>query len=320
MRQFCLSLLVMSGLAVGLSAGVGEFPKDSIDRLSRVGAWGSIALLYGGAALTIQRMVELATINLFSHISFLESFQDGYAPALVGGTVAAPLTCTAFSFYREPAWYFFFVLYSGRRASPTIARIAFDHYVNHLSMLKDINRELGVLLKNAEDAASGPLQPRDAKTITSELVRLVEQAVKNGEAYVGDVRHRLDELGFSPEKGEAVEVQVLERFGYLVDQIRAEESVASPVNLEIDLVALDRLVRDLIAYWNAYLTGLVDIIDYQVSLCKKVYYMEQFISGIMKRPLASHSDKPSAPAPNPNNPNNPINPKPPFNPISGRIA
>lgn len=310
MKRFLVGLILASGVYSGMPAAVGEFPKDTIDRLSRVGAWGSLGMLYGGGTLAIQKLVELAVARLFSNISFFEPLQNSYIPTLTGGVVAAPLACTTFTMYRDPVWYFFFVLYSGRRASPGIARAALDslsHYVSHLTMLKDIHRDLAVLLKNAEQAAADQQQPRDARDITSELLHLVEQAVANGEKYVISIQNKLDELGFSPEQNlEEERFPVSSKFKNLHDLIvnmdfRDELPIplGGPIVLEIDLSALDRLVRDLIDYWNAYLGGLVDTIDYQVVLCQKVYSMEQFIAGILRRPLAAHPEKPSNPSPSP---------------------
>ncbi len=311
MKRFLVVLIVVSGVYSGMLATVGEFPKDTIDRLSRVGAWGSLGMVYGGGTLAIQKLVELAVVRLFSSFSFFEPLQNSYVPTLVGGVVAAPLACATFTMYRDPAWYFFFVLYSGRRASPGIARAALDslaHYVSHLTMLKDIHRDLAVLLKNAEQAVADQQQPREARDITSELIHLVEQAVANGEKYVISVQQKLDELGFFPEQNLEDEERfpVSPKFKNLHDSIvnmdfREELPIllGGPIVLEIDLTALDRLVRDLIDYWNAYLGGLVDTIDYQVVLCQKVYSMEQFIAGILRRPLAAHPEKPSNPSPAP---------------------
>ena len=74
-----------------------------------------------------------------------------------------------------------------------------------------------------------------------------------------------------------------------------------PAQLAIDLSALDRLVRDLLNYWNAYLAGLVNTIDHQVALCQNVYAVEQFIITVLRRNLVpvsiSSNQKPGVASP-----------------------
>lgn len=277
-------------------SGVSDFPHDSTDKLGRVGAWCSVLALFASEAVLVEKLVETGCDRFFTHIPGLSELKGSGISSLIGSACSLPVTCISFARFREIVWYFFFILYTGRRASPQLAREALkglSSYIEHLNMLKEVYRELEQLLRSAEQAAdqsgsgrsvdsggdvgNGGNGGRDTQAIAKKLILLVQDAVASGEAYVVQVKNKFEVLGI---------YQLAQLSDEPVQKSRAmQEEATRLTHLAIDLSALDRLVRDLLSYWNSYLSGLVSTIDAQVSLCQNVYAVEQFIITMLRKNL-----------------------------------
>jgi len=288
-------------------AGIGEYPSDSTDKLGRLGAWGSVLALFATEAVFVEKLVETGCDRFFAHIPGLSELKGSGVSSLLGSAIALPATCVSFARSREILWYFFFVFYTGRRASPQLAREALaglSNYIDHLNMLKEVYRELEQLLRSAEQAAEQPTGGRDSQAIAKKLILLVQDAVASGEAYIIQAKTRFELLGIYELAQYAEEPQskfIDERGLPAISYIRSAREEMRPAQLAIDLSALDRLVRDLLNYWNSYLAGLVSTIDHQVALCQNVYAVEQFIITVLRRNLVpvsiSSNQKPGTPSP-----------------------
>ncbi len=286
MKRFLLNLLVVVFLShVLLGRGV-ELPVtittqsddcavDRIDSGTKAFAWASTGALYALFALGAERTGE-ALVGKVSR--YLPGFMSRVTPA---AAFLGALSSTSWLFvkYREIVWYANAVLYSGKRLSPYIAHEILGDlrsYVRYLEALKNMQVEMEILLAEVVD--------RGGSFITAgDLAKKIGQVVEEGELYVRNVCRRLEELGLYAEEGLEVFVHMATASGGADHPLRAIEGMHQ--SLELDTEVFDRLVADLLAYWQSYLEGLMSHIEEKMTLCQRVLSFEHVLSGVLKKPL-----------------------------------
>ncbi|HAU30429.1 MAG: hypothetical protein UV79_C0003G0030 [candidate division TM6 bacterium GW2011_GWF2_43_17] len=271
---FCMCIGQGLELPVTIPVQSPERAVDRIDSGTKMFAAASTGALFTLLALGVERVSEavVAKVN-----KVFPKPICCFAPA-VGLLSSLVSTSCLLVKYREVVWYANAIVYSGKRLSPYIAHEILGDlrsYVRYLEALKNMQVEMEVLLAEVVD--------RGGSFITAgDLAKKIGQVVEEGELYVRNVCRRLEELGLYEEEGLQVFVHGAQEYG-LEPSLRIIEGL--PQSLELDTEVFDRLVADLLAYWQAYLESLMSHIEDKMTLCQRVLLFEHLLSGTLKKPL-----------------------------------
>lgn len=221
-----------------------------------------------------------------------------YGPwVTVGAVTALPLITYLSITYYELVWYVSYIIYTGKQASPIIARETvqyLDSYVRCIQMIRATQKELEVLIEKAESAVAGSGKEQTVRLIGGSIAAIFERELTDAQAYVDRVRKQLSELELTESytaysvRGGAVT--------YTLDLSRLR-GFEHPDFSKADIDVLDKLIRDILDYWHTYLASLATAIDKRVLLCQKVHRLENIISGLLNRPLFPAFEQQIAPTP-----------------------
>ena len=254
--------------------------------LAAAGAWGSLGLMVALGALASEKLGEEAIGYCMGRIPGLASFKKGVVPSVLSWAAVIPSSISLYAKYYDFFWYFFYVLYSGTRVSLALAVGIIDNLgllLKHLSVLLTVREQLIKYLQQVAAAAGDG--GREVESLTKELVGLIDKAIAHGNAYVRSVYQMLHGLGVPVN---VVGVPASSDQDIFIKMRGCKEAIMRETTLPlngVDVNVLDRLARDLIAYWESYLSGLITTIDREISVCQRVFAAEQFVSTWLNRPL-----------------------------------
>lgn len=221
-----------------------------------------------------------------------------YGPWVTAGAVAAlPLITYLYLTYHELAWYFSYIIYTGKQVSPVIARETtqyLDSYVRCMQMIRVIQRELADLLAKAETAVAGSGKEQTVGLIGGSIAATFERELADAQAYVDRTREQLAQLGLTDTCRSYSARGGVVTYTLDLSRLRGFEH---PDLSKVDIDVLDKLVRDILDYWHTYLSALATAIDKRVLLCQKVHRLENIISGFLNRPLLPAFEQQLAPIP-----------------------
>ncbi len=290
-----------AGLLVFGSTTIDAVPHDFSlqSRLARLGAWATTGLLFAGGMLGVENACEGATAYLTSLLPFVNRLSTSNFPRLVGGAISLPLAGYLYIKYHQLVWYLSYILYSGKQVSPIIAREVGQHlgsYVQCMEMIRQIHKELDTLIQSAQTCVTGSGKEQALKLIGLSIDAVFERELSDAQAYLNRVHRELADI-----KLDGVCKTYVARAGRMsyaieIPQFRDFEHANFSKD---DIEALDHLISDILNYWHTYLTSLATSIDQRVVLCQKIHMLENFVSGVLNRPLFPAFDQAPIPKPTP---------------------
>jgi hypothetical protein len=294
---FCTGLLVIGLTTKADSQGFATQGFAAQNRFARLGAWVTTGLLFGGGLVGVEKICEKTTAHIVSLLPFGRTIAGSHFPRLVGGAVSLPLATYLYVKYHKLIWYLAYILYSGKQISPIIAREIAQHldsYVRCMAMIRQIHQELDVLLKNAESCVAGSGKEQAIRLISQSIDAVFERELADADVYVKRVHRQLADINLA----ETCKHYSLRggRVTYSFD-LTCMRGFEHPDFSKIDVETLDHLIRDILNYWHDYLTSLAASIDQRVVFCNKIHAMENFISGVLNRPLLPAFEQVLAPTP-----------------------
>lgn len=283
---FCGVSLEGSTPAHSTSGGSSVIVKDKSHALSAAGAWASLIGMFAVSSFVTAKMCQDAIEWGLARVPGISSLRQTFIPALIAWTVVAPSSMALYAKYHDLLWYFYFVFYSGTRASITLAVKIISSLgllVKHLTVLLTVREQLVKYLEQV--AAVSQVNSQKFEEQKEELLALFDDAIEQGNAYVRSVYQVLATLGMPVQVVGVIDQpdqEIFIRMRGCWEAISRETTL--PLN-GVDVSVLDRLARDLIAYWESYLSGLIATIDHDVLMCQEVFAAEQFIATWLNRPI-----------------------------------
>lgn len=267
------------------------------NKFARLGAWATTGLTFATGLVGFEQVSESVIAYLASLLPFGASIVSSRVPRIIGGAMSLPLTGYLYIKYHQLVWYMTYIMYSGKQVSPIIAREIAQHldsYVRCMEMIREIHKELEVLVNNAEGCVAGSGKEEAIKLIGQAISAVFERELSDAESYLMRIHRQLEEIQFDDAcKAYSARGGSVEQHLDLV-HLRGFEH---PDFSKIDIETLDHLIKDILAYWHTYLASLAAAIDQRVVLCQKVHAIENFISGVLNRPLFPAFEQALAPTP-----------------------
>lgn len=203
--------------------------------------------------------------------------------------------------------------YSPLMAQKALKHLA--QYVNHLNMLKNIHKELSALIDSATEYADAihhgelvvggnvkPTNPllqlgdhdilhdtlQDSTTppCNADLISSLQSAIAESEKKVTMMHQTLAQCGFYKSwrdccctrffgrEPRAIEMALYRTCQLIETWISRDEK---PTINHAEVAILDRLIRELLAYWHDYVTGLTLSLEKEIGLCQAIYKIEQMM-------------------------------------------
>lgn len=291
----CAALLAFSQTTI--DAVPHDFSLQS--RLARIGAWATTGLLFAGGMLGVENACESTATYLTSLLPIVNRLSTSNFPRLVGGAISLPLAGYLYVKYHQLVWYLSYILYSGKQVSPIIAREIGQHlssYVQCMEMIRQIHKELDTLIASAQACVAGSGKEQALKLIGLSIDAAFERELCDAQAYLSRVHSQLDAIKLS--KFCRAYVARAGRISYAIEVPQFRDFEHANFSKD-DIETLDHLISDILNYWHTYLTSLATSIDQRVVLCQKIHMIENFVSGVLNRPLFPAFDPTPIPKPTP---------------------
>lgn len=259
------------------------------DTLVQMGAWASVGTVFVGGGLALEQIGEEIFDQVCSKIPFGQRISKTLAPKIISSAVVIPAVLYGYIRNHQVAWYLFYIMYSGKQVSPIIAREVaqdLDSYVRCLGIIRDIHKDLEVLVQKAEQCVAGSGRENILKKLRESMAEMFTQELSRGEAYINSIREGLQSQGYTLISKDVCpdDIGTEGSFNYVCTHfaIRAFEHAGFS---KADVDALDSLIHRIIDYWHSYLISLSVAIDRRVTLCWQTHSLENFIAGVLNRPL-----------------------------------
>jgi len=270
---------------------------------ARLGSWASMGFLAAMSSFLTYKSFEQVFDTGISYIPFLRSYRQETAK-IAALTMAFPLSIAILMKYGSLSNYFFYILYSGERVSPLLARDALHDvrvYVEHLQTIKNVQKELNEVIdqinalalqkkndSSSVDAASG---------IDAHILVQLDQAIKHDDDYLQavlaqlqlflsweEINHFMQERSFyrysKSVQGYCVAPELQGQTQAIITQLQSTAQ-----GLGDDALVLNNLMKGLVDYWQNYTVALADGINAALRFCNEVYVLEQIITKWFDRPL-----------------------------------
>lgn len=264
---------------------------------AHLGSWASSGLIVGmGSFLTYKSFEHIFDVGL-SYIPFLRFYRQETAKiaALIG---TLPVSIIALMNYGSLSNHFFYILYSGERISPLLARDALHDvrvYVEHLQTVKNVQKELNEVIDKINELS---VQKKNnvLSDLNAEIVVTLNQTIRDNDAYIQAVIAQLQLFLPQEEINEYIQASVCSYTpnpkGYCVapelegqTQAIIAQLQSTVQSLGDDAIVLNRLMTGLVNYWQNYTAALAQGIDTALQFCNQVYGLEQIITKWLNRPL-----------------------------------
>lgn len=234
---------------------------------------------------TCLSVLVMSNVLAAEKTDFAGKSNNFWLSGFVGGAIAIPLVTYLYINYHELAWYFSYVMYSGKQASPAIARKItqyLDSYIRCMEMMSDIQKQLDATIQKAEKSVIGSGKEQTIRLVRASIAAVFERELADAQRYCDQTRERLGKLEltdvcttYSPRGGKVL---------YKIDLSSLRQFESRSLS-RVEIQTLDNLVKNILEYWHAYLTSLALAIDKQIALCKQVHALERFVSTVLNRPL-----------------------------------
>lgn len=280
------------------------------NHLAQLAAWVSLfcssALGISLSYTTLEQVCEKALLQLYVGKEITQS-----AAQLMSMIVIVPTSLVALIKGAPLGWYFYYVLFAGERVSPLLAQTVLrdlSAYIHHLHVIKDVQKELLSIIHQINqdvnvDAAPTKNYAYSNGQVDPALLYILEEAIAHDEVYIQEIVAQLYQFLSAEEIHNYMHDQNMVFYNQQSGKDVQNISVTSDVQLQVqniahalqdydvDLgyyaIALNKLICDLIIYWQRYTTGLAEGIDNSLQFCQNVYFVEQIIINWLDRPLLS---------------------------------
>jgi hypothetical protein len=272
------------------------------NRLAQSAAWVSfICSSYMSAFVSYKTLSEFLD-KCFLQIPFIKDYHEGLARN-ASVIILTPAVLVMLMKYASLSWYFYYMLYSGERASPLLAQEALRNltlYVHHLKVVKSVQKELLEVIDQINQALKE--QTKQSASIDPLLLTQLEETISHNEAYIQQVLLQLHQFLSDEDIHQYTDYEQMLFLSEIEKSNSASSATAdleeqmhtivhhlqtSGIDWGYDCMLLNHLIQELIDYWQQYTIGLAEGIDNALHFCQNVYFVEQVIINVLDRTLVS---------------------------------
>ena len=268
------------------------------NKRAKIAAWLTTALVgalgVAGLYVTVHSLFD----SVMQTIPLLQDYR-GEIVRVASGTVTLPIAVVATMKWSPEVWYACYILYSGERMSPLLARNVLHDikiYVQHLSTIKAVERDLQVAIDqiNMLSGNSGADNKKNIRVqlIDPHILQKLHELINADEAHIQHVLEQLQEyLSEAEIESYVASMGVKHKAASFADELfaQAQDLVDHLKGFSMDLgkdaKILTELVEGLVVYWQEYTQSLAAVIDADLVFCKEIHALEQFMANWLERAL-----------------------------------